>query len=103
MALFTKTKHRQVLELSVDLIHPNPHQPRQQFTPEELESLAHSIEKVGILQPLVVRRTAAGWELIAGERRLRAAKLAGLQTVPCLPMEADEESSSLLAGYANIW
>lgn len=102
MALFTKTKHRQVLELSVDLIHPNPYQPRQQFSPEELESLAHSIEKVGILQPLVVRRTAAGWELIAGERRLRAAKLAGLQTVPCLPMEADEESSSLLALIENL-
>lgn len=102
MAIFTKSNKRQVLELSIDSIHPNPYQPRQQFSPEELESLAQSIGKVGVLQPLVVRRTAAGWELIAGERRLRAAKLAGLHTVPCLPMEADEASSSLLALIENL-
>lgn len=102
MALFTKNRVRQVLELSVDLIHPNPHQPRQSFSPDELDALARSIGNVGVLQPLVVRRTASGWELIAGERRLRAAKLAGLQTVPCLPMEADEESSSLLALVENL-
>lgn len=102
MAIFTKSRNRQVLELSVDLIHPNPHQPRQHFSPEDLDTLARSIAKVGVLQPLVVRQTSAGWELIAGERRLRAAKLAGLQTVPCLPMEADEESSSLLALVENL-
>lgn len=102
MAIFTKSSKRQVLELSIDLIHPNPYQPRQQFSPEELEALAQSIAKVGILQPLVVRRTSGGWELIAGERRLRAARLAGLSTVPCLPMEADEESSSQLAMVENL-
>lgn len=102
MALFTKNRKQQILDLSIDLIHPNPYQPRKHFSQEELESLAHSIAQVGILQPLVVRRTSEGWELIAGERRLRAAKLAGLQTVPCLSMEADEESSSLLALVENL-
>lgn len=102
MALFTKNRKQQILDLSIDLIHPNPYQPRKHFSHEELESLAHSIAQVGILQPLVVRRTSEGWELIAGERRLRAAKLAGLQTVPCLSMEADEESSSLLALVENL-
>ena len=102
MAIFTKSNKRQVLDLPVDLIRPNPHQPRQQFSAEELESLAQSIKTVGILQPLVVRRSTAGWELVAGERRLRAAKLAGLHSVPCLPTEADEESSSLLALVENL-
>ena len=102
MALFTKSGKRQVLELPIDSIHPNPHQPRQQFEPAALEELSRSITQVGILQPLSVRRTAAGWELIAGERRLRAAQLAGLATVPCLPTDADEETSTLLALIENL-
>ena len=102
MAIFTKHAKRQVLELPVDSLHTNPNQPRQHFSPEELEALAQSIAQFGILQPLSVRRTAFGWELIAGERRLQAAKLAGLSSVPCLPVEADEEASSLLALVENL-
>lgn len=102
MALFIKTGKRQVLELPIGSILPNPNQPRQSFEPEALNALSQSIAQVGILQPLSVRRTGAGWELIAGERRLRAAELAGLSTVPCLPVEADEESSSLLALVENL-
>ena len=102
MALFTRTGKRQVLELPIDSIYPNPHQPRQQFDPAALEELSRSIAEAGVLQPLSVRRTPAGWELIAGERRLRAARLAGLTTVPCLPVEADDETSSLLALIENI-
>lgn len=102
MALFTKSGKRQVLELPIDSIYPNPYQPRQQFDPKALEELSRSIGQVGVLQPLTVRRTPGGWELIAGERRLRAAQLAGLSTVPCLPMEADEETSSLLALIENL-
>lgn len=56
----------------------------------------------GILQPLTVRRTAAGWELVAGERRLRAAVLAGLETVPCLEAEVDGRASALLALVENL-
>ena len=99
---FFKTSRRQVLDLRITEIRPNPHQPRQVFSPEELEELARSISQVGILQPLSVRRTGEGWELIAGERRLRAAELAGLHTVPCLPVEADEEDSALLALVENL-
>ena len=102
MALFIKTGKRQVLELPIGSILPNPNQPRQTFEPEALNALSQSIAQVGILQPLSVRRTGTGWELIAGERRLRAAELAGLSTVPCLPVEADEESSSLLALVENL-
>lgn len=102
MALFTRGSRRQVLELPVASIQPNPRQPRQQFEPEALAELSRSIAQVGILQPLSVRRTAAGWELVAGERRLRAARMAGLSTVPCLPVETDEEGSSLLALVENL-
>ena len=102
MSLFLKTAKRQVLELPTSDIRPNPHQPRREFGRSELEELAQSIAQVGVLQPLSVRRTRLGWELIAGERRLRAAQLAGLSTVPCLPMEADGETSALLALVENI-
>ena len=65
-----------VLFLPVDAISPNPNQPRRVFGTQELEELAGSIQALGLLQPLTVRRRADGWELVAGERRLRAAKLA---------------------------
>lgn len=102
MSLFQKAGKRQVLELPTRDIRPNPHQPRQEFAPEELAELALSISQVGVLQPLSVRRTAAGWELIAGERRLRAAELAGLHRVPCLPVEADDDDSALIALVENL-
>ena len=102
MSLFPKTAKRQVLELPVGEIRPNPNQPRQEFREEELAELAQSIAQVGVLQPLSVRRTQRGWELIAGERRLRAAQMAGLACVPCLQTEADEETSSLMALVENV-
>ena len=94
---------RRVLYLSVDAIRANPDQPRKYFEPEALRELAESIGRYGILQPLTVRRGEDGYELIAGERRLRAAKLAGLREVPCLAVRSDEEESALLfpGVYAN--
>ena len=102
MSLFPKMSKRQVLDLPVGAIRPNPGQPRKEFQPDELAELAQSIRQVGVLQPLSVRRTPTGWELVAGERRLRAAKLAGLPAVPCLPVEADGETSALLALVENL-
>lgn len=92
----------QVHWLPVEQIAPNPHQPRREFAPGPLAELAESIRRHGIIQPLTVRHSADGWELIAGERRLRAAKLAGLQTVPCLEMQVDEQDSAILALIENI-
>ena len=92
----------QVLWLPVEAIAPNPAQPRRDFDPVPLSELADSIRRHGILQPLSVRRTEAGWELVAGERRLRAAKLAGLSSVPCLRVEAEADESALLALIENI-
>jgi hypothetical protein len=90
-------RQRRVLELQVNDIRPNPMQPRQVFSEEPLKELAASIATHGILQPLTVRRVGSAWELVAGERRLRAAKLAGLKTVPCLETTVDDRRSAELA------
>ena len=91
-----------VVFLSVRAIRPNPAQPRQVFDQNGLQELAASIVQHGILQPLSVRRVGNIYELIAGERRLRAAKLAGLEEVPCLLMSMDENQSGLAALVENL-
>ena len=93
---------QRVLWLHVREIRPNPMQPRRVFEERGIEELADSIRRHGILQPLTVRRTAVGWELVAGERRLRAAIRAELDRVPCLETEADDRSSALLALVENL-
>jgi len=80
----------------------NPNQPRKLFDAESLMGLAESIRRYGVITPLTVRRLDAGFELVAGERRLRAARIAGLDTVPCYIVEANEESSSLMALLENL-
>ncbi|MBQ6160579.1 MAG: ParB/RepB/Spo0J family partition protein [Oscillospiraceae bacterium] len=92
----------QVLLLPPELIRPNPGQPRRSFDRESLQELADSIQRHGLLQPIAVRRQGGGYELIAGERRLRAAKLAGLPEIPCLLLSADEAQSGLLALVENL-
>ena len=91
-----------VLFLPVEDIYPNPDQPRKTFSRQSLEELSASIQALGLLQPLTVRRQDGRWELVAGERRLRAAKLAGLKEVPCLSLQIDSQQSSLLALVENL-
>ncbi|WKZ25040.1 MAG: ParB/RepB/Spo0J family partition protein [Patescibacteria group bacterium] len=86
----------------LDLIKTNPRQPRSSFNEANLEELVSSIKEYGIIQPLVVNKTAEGYELIAGERRLRAAKLAGLREVPIVVREAGEQKKLELALIENI-
>lgn len=83
-------------------IRPNPQQPRRSFDEEGLAELAASIRSCGILQPLTVRRAGESYELVAGERRLRAARIAGLREVPCLVAQVGEEDSALLALMENL-
>ena len=83
-------------------IRPNPLQPRKVFRQEPLEELAESIRRHGVLQPLSVRRSGISYELIAGERRLRAAKLAGLSEVPCIVMTMDDRESEMAAMVENL-
>jgi ParB family chromosome partitioning protein len=91
-----------VYSLPIDAICPNPNQPRRHFSPDGLRELSDSIRQLGVLQPLTVRPLGQEWELIAGERRLRAARLAGLTHVPCIIAHVDEEQSSLMALVENL-
>jgi ParB family chromosome partitioning protein len=91
-----------LLEIPVEAVAPNPRQPRTTFEDDALEALAMSIREVGVLQPIVVRKAGNGFELIAGERRLRAAKLAGLATVPAVIRESDDAESLREALIENI-
>lgn len=89
-------------EVPVSAIRPNAHQPRRNFSETSIQELAASIREVGILQPLVIRSTESGFELIAGERRLRAAKEAGLDRVPVLIRQAGEGESMEMALVENL-
>ncbi len=88
--------------LPIAALHPNPSQPRKVFDQSGLQELADSIIQYGILQPLTVRKKDNGYELVAGERRLRAAKMAGLTSVPCILLSVDEEQSGMLALVENL-
>ncbi len=95
-------EHGRILFLPTVCIRPNPAQPRKIFEAESLRELARSIEEYGVLQPLTVRRIPGAYELVAGERRLRAARLAGLAEVPCILLAVDEEQSSMVAMVENL-
>ncbi len=90
LSLTSDTKEGRVLDVLIDLVEPNPHQPRHVFAEEKLKELSDSISEKGILQPLIVTENGGKYELIAGERRLRAAKLAGLKKVPVLVREYED-------------
>ncbi len=89
-------------QIAVDKISPNPHQPRRVFDKAALEELADSIRRFGVITPLTVRRAGEGYLLIAGERRLRASRMAGLHAVPCYILEADDRRSAELALVENL-
>lgn len=89
-------------EISIEDIETNPYQPRRHFDPESLQELAASIKEHGVLQPLLVRKKDPGYQLIAGERRLRAAKQAGLSTVPVVVKALDDRTVMEIALVENL-
>lgn len=91
-----------VQQIPLEQIKPNPHQPRQQFDQVALKELADSIRQHGVVQPLVVTKQAGVFELIAGERRLRASKLAGIKTVPVIERSFDEQAKLEVALIENV-
>ena len=93
----------ELLELPVDAIHPNPKQPRKRFDGEAGSGLAESVKREGVIQPLLVRpRAAGGYEIVAGERRWRAARAAGQATVPVVVRETDDRDTLLLGLIENV-
>ncbi|MGE4169532.1 MAG: ParB/RepB/Spo0J family partition protein [Candidatus Margulisiibacteriota bacterium] len=104
-ALFPKAgpaTGKTLLSLEIESVHPNPFQPRLGFDDEALTSLTHSIRLHGVQQPIVVRKQENGYELVAGERRLRASKLAGLSHIPALVKEVSDQESLQLALIENL-
>jgi ParB family chromosome partitioning protein len=89
-------------ELPISLIDPNPYQPRQEFDPAELEGLADSVRTHGVLQPVVVRAAGHRYQLVAGERRLRAVQLLGWQNIPVRIVELDDQQTCELALVENL-
>ena len=89
-------------EIPVDQIAPNPHQPRRNINPAAIAELAASLKSTGLIQPIVVRKGATGFELIAGERRLRAARQAGFQNIPAIIREVDRFGQAQMALVENI-
>lgn len=99
----TPTKgERGIVQIAVDMIEPCAFQPRRQFNQSELEELAQSIQQKGVLQPLLVRPKGVGYELIAGERRLRASKIASLKDVPVIVKHFDDAEVLEIALIENI-
>lgn len=90
------------LEVPIDQIASNPHQPRREFDEASLVELANSIKTNGVIQPIILRKTPAGYQLIAGERRLRASRLAGLSTIPAIVREVDQLNQAQMALVENI-
>jgi ParB family transcriptional regulator, chromosome partitioning protein len=90
------------LECDIELIQPNRYQPRLHFAPEELAQLSESIRAQGVLQPVLVRQSDTGYELVAGERRLRAAKMAGLSTIPVLIKDISDAEMLEISIVENI-
>ena len=103
-----KTKKKQndtdarVVNLPIEQIKPNPCQPRRYFNETSLDELAQSIRQYGVIQPVTVRKTEAGYELVAGERRCRASERAGLGTVPAIIINADTPKSAEMALLENL-
>lgn len=93
---------RQETMVSIEDIHPNPHQPRTHFNETELEELSESIRSHGVLQPLLVRKDDKGYEIIAGERRYQASKIAGVTEVPVVVREVDDNEMLELALIENL-
>jgi ParB family chromosome partitioning protein len=96
------TEEGGLLEVPVSAITSNPRQPRSEFPEETLAALARSIREVGVVQPIVVRRRNGSYELVAGERRVRAARLAGLATIPAVIREGDDTEALRTALIENI-
>lgn len=95
-------ENRTLRKIKIDLIAKNPYQPRKHFEQKAIDELSKSITQYGVLNPLTVRKVGAEYELIAGERRLKAARKAGLLEVPCIIISANEEQSSAIALVENL-
>ena len=100
--IVNETKEKDILEIPISEIRPNPYQPRIYFDPEALQELAESIRLHGIIEPIIVKKSIHGYELVAGERRTKAAKIAGKETIPAIIKEFSDQEMMDIAILENI-
>lgn len=100
--LFAKGKNAKIVELPIEAISRNPYQPRRDFNDVELKELSYSISVYGVIQPIIVRKTAIGYQLVAGERRLRACRMIGKATIPVIIKEMDDQEAVAVTLIENL-
>ena len=100
--IYESTPKEEIVEIDISELRPNPYQPRKEFDPEKLTELAVSIKEHGIIQPIIVKKSVKGYEIIAGERRYRASKLAGLDKVPAIVRPFTDEQMAEISLLENI-
>ena len=100
--IVTETPKEEIVEINLDELRSNPYQPRQVFDEEALNELAASIREHGVFQPIIVKRSIKGYEIIAGERRCKASKLAGLKTIPAIVRDFDDTEMMEIALLENL-
>ena len=100
--IYETTSSDEIIELNLDEIRPNPYQPRKVFKEESLKELAESIKINGVFQPIIVKKSIKGYDLVAGERRFRASKLAGKQTIPAIIRDFSENQMIEIALLENL-
>ena len=100
--IMESAKESDIIQIPVGEIRPNPYQPRKSFDKEALDELATSIRNYGVFQPIIVKKSIKGYDLIAGERRLRASKLAGLDTIPAIVKDFSDDEMREIALLENL-
>ena len=100
--IMDSAKESDIVQIPVNDIRPNPFQPRRSFDQEALDELATSIKNYGVFQPIIVKKSINGYDLVAGERRLRASKLAGLDTIPAIVKDFSDEEMREIALLENL-
>lgn len=100
--IYETSTQDEIVELPLNELRPNPYQPRKTFDEEALEELANSIREHGVFQPIIAKKSIKGYEIIAGERRVRASRLAGLETIPAILRDFTDEQMIQIALLENI-
>lgn len=100
--IYETTPQEEIIEINLDELRPNPYQPRKKFDEEALKELAESIKEHGLIQPIIAKKSIKGYEIIAGERRVRASRLANLETIPAIIRDLTDEQMMEIALLENL-
>ncbi|MCM1370423.1 MAG: ParB/RepB/Spo0J family partition protein [Clostridium sp.] len=100
--IYETVTNEEIFEVSLDELRPNPYQPRKTFDNEALQDLANSIKEYGVIQPIIIKKSIKGYEIVAGERRYRASKLAGLEKIPAIIRNFTDEQMMEIALLENL-